>query len=101
MIALIKRFEINYTRGCPIGNLSKEMGDLSDAFSNKLSVSVELISGIYKDLLDEAKKINLISHGIDSQKTAEFIVSSWHGSLIKNENRQKYCVFEASQTIYL
>ena len=75
--------EIKYTRGCPIGNLSQEMGDLSDAFSDKLSVSVELISEMYKNLLDEAKKTNLISHGIDSQKTAEFIVSSWHGSLVK------------------
>ncbi len=75
--------ELNCTRGCPIGNLSQEMGDLSEAFGNKLVTSVALIAGIYKDLLDEAKKTNLISNGIDSQKTAEFIVSSWHGSLVK------------------
>jgi len=75
--------EMDYTCGCPIGNLSQEMGDLNEAFSAKLTESVELIAGVYKDLLDEAKQMKEIPETIDTQETAEFIVSSWHGSLIR------------------
>ena len=75
--------ELNYTCGCPIGNLSQEMGDLSEAFGTKLVSSVALIAGIYKDLLDEAKETDQVSLEMNTQKTAEFIVSSWHGSLIR------------------
>lgn len=75
--------ELDYTCGCPIGNLSQEMGDLNQAFSTKLTESVELIAGVYKDILDEAKQMKEISETIDTQETAEFIVSSWHGSLIR------------------
>ncbi len=74
---------LNYTCGCPIGNLSQEMGDLSQAFSSKLAASVEDMAQIYKHLLDEAKEANEISQGLHTQETAEFIVSSWHGSLMK------------------
>jgi TetR/AcrR family transcriptional regulator, transcriptional repressor for nem operon len=74
---------LDYTCGCPIGNLSQEMGDLSQAFNTKLAASVELITRVYKDILDEAKQIKEIPETIDTQETAEFIVSSWHGSLIR------------------
>jgi TetR/AcrR family transcriptional repressor of nem operon len=74
---------LNYTCGCPIGNLSQEMGDLSQAFSDKLAASVDEMAQIYKRLLDEAKEANEISRGLNTQETAEFIVSSWHGSLMK------------------
>jgi TetR/AcrR family transcriptional repressor of nem operon len=75
--------ELDYTCGCPIGNLSQEMGDLNEAFCRKLAASVEVMVGVYKNILDEAKEKNGISQGIDTQEAAEFIVSSWHGSLIK------------------
>lgn len=75
--------ELDYTCGCPIGNLSQEMGDLNEAFSTKLTESVELIAGVYKEILDEAKQMKEIPETIDTQETAEFIVSSWHGSLIR------------------
>jgi len=74
---------LNYTCGCPIGNLSQEMGDLSPAFSAKLTESVKLMVQMYKDVLDEAKNKGQINKGINTRETADFIVSSWHGSLIR------------------
>jgi len=74
---------LNYTCGCPIGNLSQEMGDLSPAFSAKLTESVKLMVQMYKDILDEAKNKGQINKGINTRETADFIVSSWHGSLIR------------------
>lgn len=75
--------ELNYQFGCPIGNLSQEMGDLNPAFSEKLTLSVEMIAGIYQDVLEKAKTENTIPKKLNTAQTAEFIVTSWHGSLIK------------------
>ncbi len=74
---------IDYTCGCPIGNLSQEMGDLSPAFNEKLNESIDFMARIYKTILDEAKKNCQIHKDINTEDTAYFIVSSWHGSLIR------------------
>ncbi|MCP4670131.1 MAG: TetR family transcriptional regulator, partial [Desulfobacula sp.] len=74
---------LDYTCGCPIGNLSQEMGDLSPAFSAKLTEAVKLLVNMYKDILDEALHQNLINKNINTEETADFIVSSWHGALIR------------------
>lgn len=75
--------ELDYQFGCPIGNLSQEMGDLSPAFSDKLTQSVEMIAGVYKGILDKAERSGQISSGLDTAQVADFIVTSWHGALIK------------------
>ena len=75
--------EIDFKCGCPVGNLSQEMGDLNSAFSEKLTNSVEKMAKIYQNILDEAKLINEINEEINTQELSEFIVSSWHGALIK------------------
>jgi TetR/AcrR family transcriptional regulator, transcriptional repressor for nem operon len=74
---------LDYTCGCPIGNLSQKMGDLSPAFSDRLTESVKLIVEMYKNILDEAKDQDLINQQINTKETADFIVSSWHGALIR------------------
>ena len=75
--------ELNYTCGCPIGNLAQEMGDLSPAFSRKLNDSVDLMIRIYEDLLNAAKAAGEISADLNTRETASFIVSAWHGALIR------------------
>ncbi len=75
--------EMGCTCGCPIGNLAQEMGDLSDAFSDKLKTSVESIVGMYKGILEEAIMIGEIPNHLDALETADFIVSGWHGALIR------------------
>ncbi|MBU1344636.1 MAG: TetR/AcrR family transcriptional regulator [Proteobacteria bacterium] len=75
--------DMEYQCGCPIGNLSQEMGDLSPVFSDKLVDSVNLIVTIYQDLLEQARQDEDIPADLDPRETADFIVSSWHGALIK------------------
>ncbi len=75
--------EIDYKCGCPIGNLSQEMGDLNPAFSDKLSESVKKMTKIYSDILDRAKLNKEIAQDLNTKEIAEFIVTSWHGALIK------------------
>lgn len=75
--------ELNYTCGCPIGNLAQEMGDLSPALSRKLNDSVDYMILIYEELLNAAQVAGEISADFDTRETAGFIVSSWHGALIR------------------
>lgn len=80
----INRFiEMNYTCGCPIGNLSQEMGDLSAAFRNKLKESIDLMVQVTAGLLQEGKDAGEVPPGLDIEETANFIVSGWHGALIR------------------
>ena len=80
----INRFiELNFTCGCPIGNLSQEMADLSPAFRSKLNESFQLMVAVIKGLLEEAGESGEIPPGLDLEETANFIVSGWHGALIR------------------
>ena len=75
--------QLDYQCGCPIGNLAQEMGDLNLAFSEKLTQSVEILAAVYEKLLDTAIDEGLASGHLDTAQVAEFIVTSWHGALIK------------------
>jgi TetR/AcrR family transcriptional repressor of nem operon len=72
----------DYGYGCPIGNLSQEMGDLSPAFQEKLKYALDSLANIYSDALALAQEAGEISRDLDIRDTARFIVSSWHGALI-------------------
>ena len=69
--------------GCPIGNLSQEMGDLSPAFQEKLKEAIDSMADMYSRLLREARLTGEISITLDVKDAAYFIVSSWHGALIR------------------
>jgi len=95
----------NFSRGCPIGNLSQEMGDLSPAFRNALKKAIDCMVEAYAKILVEAKIAGEIPDNLNVQETAYFIVTGWHGALlhmkiVKNvtplENHKKY-VFEYLQ----
>ena len=69
--------------GCPIGNLSQEMGDLSPAFQDKLKGAMDSMVEIYAGLIQEGQKSGEISLLLDAKKAADFLVSSWEGALIR------------------
>ncbi len=72
----------DYAYGCPIGNLAQEMGDLSPAFRNKLTSTINIMVDGYSMLLSEAQEKNEIPQHLDVRETAFFLVSSWHGALL-------------------
>ncbi len=71
-----------YSRGCPIGNLSQEMADLSPAFREALNGAIDQMVEGYAKTLTEAQIAGEVSKDLDVQEAARFIVSSWHGALI-------------------
>lgn len=72
-----------YTLGCPIGNLAQEMGDLSVPFQRKLKWAVDAMAGHYIRVLSEARSKGDLPQGLDVRQTAFFLVTSWHGALIR------------------
>lgn len=85
----IELFEsLEYTNGCPIGNLAQEMGDLSPVFQEKLRESFKLMTDIYAQVIEEGQRTGNISRNLPAEDIAEFIVSSWHGALIRMKIEQ-------------
>ena len=68
--------------GCPIGNLSQEMGDLSPPFQAKLKEAMDSMVDMYAGIIREGQKSGGISPQLDAGKAAEFLVSSWEGALL-------------------
>jgi TetR/AcrR family transcriptional repressor of nem operon len=84
LTAFMEYFESqNYAGGCPIGNLSQEMGDLSPVFREKLGEAVDMMVDAYKQVLTAAQNDGKISKNLDIQDTAGFIVAGWHGAIIQ------------------
>jgi len=72
-----------YTLGCPIGNLGQEMGDLSEPFQKKLKWALDAMAGQYIRVLSEAQSRGDLPQGLDVRQTAFFLITSWHGALIR------------------
>ena len=72
-----------FSRGCPVGNLAQEMGDLSEAFSRRLEESIARMAAPLKRVLNEARDLGEIPSRVDPDSMAFFIISAWHGSLLR------------------
>lgn len=73
----------DFSNGCPIGNLSQEMGDLNPNFRKKLKHAFDMMVDCYATVLTEAQKAGEISEQLDVKETAYFIIASWHGALTR------------------
>jgi TetR/AcrR family transcriptional regulator, transcriptional repressor for nem operon len=69
--------------GCPIGNLSQEMGDLSPPFQAKLREAMDFMVDMYAGIIREGQDSGEITSRLDAAKAAEFLVSSWEGALLR------------------
>ncbi|ADW17554.1 transcriptional regulator, TetR family [Desulfobulbus propionicus DSM 2032] len=72
-----------YIKGCPIGNLIQEMGDIHPAFREKLHDSLERLIAFVRGQLELAHEQQLIPSHLDPDATARFIISAWQGALIR------------------
>ena len=72
-----------FIRGCPLGNLVQELGDVHPAFREKLFVSLEALIVKIARLLTEARELKEIPATVSPEDTARFIVSAWQGALLR------------------
>jgi len=72
-----------FIKGCPIGNLTQELGDVNPAFREKLKASLDGLISFIARLLQEAKDQGHLSARLEPEATARFIISAWQGSLIR------------------
>jgi TetR/AcrR family transcriptional regulator, transcriptional repressor for nem operon len=69
--------------GCPIGNLSQEMGDLNPAFRKKLEEIFQMIVAPVEKLLQETQERDELSKEVNTREMADFIVNSWEGAILR------------------
>ncbi len=73
----------NFTGGCPLGNLSLEMGDVNEKFRLKISKGFETMQYKLKNCLDDAKKDGEINKNTNTKSAANFILNSWEGAVLR------------------
>jgi|ASRP01.1.fsa_nt_gi TetR/AcrR family transcriptional repressor of nem operon len=83
--------EKNLKYGCFVGNLTQEMGDVSQLISNAASKVDETKARLIKENLLEAYQNKELKKEIDSEILANFILNSWQGALVRmkmNSNKR-------------
>jgi TetR/AcrR family transcriptional repressor of nem operon len=82
--AIRQRFEDEGWRaGCPIGNLTQEMGALSEGFRSKLQNALSIMQRGIRDCLEEAKSGGDLAPESDTDELAYFILNSWEGAILR------------------
>lgn len=71
-----------YRLGCPIGNLSLEMSDISERFREKLKSSIDRLVSRIESCLSEAQGQGSIPGGSDLREHARFIFYGFEGALL-------------------
>jgi TetR/AcrR family transcriptional regulator, transcriptional repressor for nem operon len=89
--------EQGFRGGCPIGNLAQEMADQNEAFRTKVREAFRRMSDHIAQCLEEARELKQVRQSLDPRETADFILNSWEGALLrmKTENSlEPLLVFE-------
>jgi TetR/AcrR family transcriptional regulator, transcriptional repressor for nem operon len=73
----------DFKGGCPIGNLSLEMGDRNPDFRKKLNQVFDEMKRNLADRLRLAREQGEIPESVDVEESADFILSSWEGALMQ------------------
>lgn len=71
--------EMEYKKGCPIGNLILELTDLKESFREKLLEWVKLL----EEEITEILKISGFKEEIEPRSLASFIITSFEGAIMK------------------
>ncbi len=74
---------LQYKRGCLLGNFSIEMGNLSPALQQKTEEAHLELTTIVISFLQEALQNGELEDDIDAHETANYIMNSWQGALLR------------------
>jgi len=88
--------EGGYT-GCPLGNLSQELGGVSEVFRQKLNGIFDKLEQEIAAHLREAQAAGDVSNQVPAAAASALMVNSWEGALLRmklTKERGPYQVFE-------
>lgn len=71
-----------YTLGCPIGNLSLELADLSPDARDRLKAAINKLVSIIETCISAAVDDGSIAEDIDPRETAQFIFQGFEGAIL-------------------
>ncbi len=71
-----------FSSGCPIGNLSQEMSDISEPLREKLKDAYSKMKSTLQSCIEEARDRGEVSKSMDAGNLATFILNGWEGALI-------------------
>ncbi len=75
--------ELDFKKGCFIGNLCQEMADVNTPIGEKIDDIFRNYTAVLSRCLGEAKKKGDIKTDHDVDTMAEFIFNSWEGALMR------------------
>ena len=93
--------KLGYKGGCPIGNLSQELGDTDEAFREKLNDAYSRLIELHAVFLKEAKKTGEISPDQDVGELAELMYNCFQGALIQMKLAQNETSVQTTQQTLL
>jgi TetR/AcrR family transcriptional regulator, transcriptional repressor for nem operon len=79
---------MGYKCGCPIGNLSQEMADISPAFAKKVNHAFTGMSLFFAKLLEQGIAQKEFKDDLIVTSCASFIVDSWEGAVLRMKSSQ-------------
>ena len=86
--SLMKSFEEKqFTCGCLLGNMSQEVGDMSEAIGKAVDQQLKRTQTLLSQNLQEAIDLGEIKP-MDTAAYANFIQNSWHGALLRMKSQQ-------------
>ena len=74
---------VNFEKGCLLGNLAIEMGDVNRDIGNVVDRDFRSYERLSAKCLTEAKEANELNPSSDVEKLAEFIWNSWEGAILR------------------
>lgn len=75
--------KLGFKGGCPIGNLSQELGDTDEAFREKLNKAYKRLIHMHVLFLEEARKAGEIATDLDVNEIAALVFNCYQGALIQ------------------
>jgi len=77
--------ERGYTRGCLIGNMGTELGDLNPAVRTEVQASLDYRSAATTELLRLARERGELAPGLDPEVLGPFLTNAWEGVVTRTK----------------
>ncbi len=98
---LHRSIKLGHKGGCPIGNLSQELGDTDEEFRNKLNQAYERLIEMHARFLKQAQNAGEIGMSLDANEIAGLVFNCYQGALIQMKvSRNVEAVHKIEQTLF-